>query len=109
MKNTMTSNLVKWHQYSHILFHLSEECKDKYWYCGSSTGWPTYLCDMPDYQSTMHSECPVTCEICGKQVTYRKTSSTMRTKSQNLTISHLVLQLFLPNPLKPGVKSIMKT
>ena len=30
------------------------------------------------------------------------------TKSQNLTVSYVVLQLSLPNPLKPGVKSSMK-
>ena len=33
-----------------------------------------------------------------------KTSSISRTKSQNLTVSHVVLQLSLSNPLKPGVK-----
>ena len=32
----------------------------------------------------------------------------MRTKSQNLDVSRLVLQLSLSNPLKPGVKSRMK-
>ena len=31
-----------------------------------------------------------------------------RTKSPNLKASRLVLQLSLPNPIKPGVKSIMK-
>ena len=30
------------------------------------------------------------------------------TKSQNLNVSRPVLQLSLPNPLKPGVKSRMK-
>ena len=39
---------------------------------------------------------------------YRKTSSTSRTKSQNLTVSRVVLQLSLPNPLKSGVKWNMK-
>ena len=42
-----------------------------------------------------------------KQI-YRKTSSISHTKSQSLNVSHLVLQLSLPNPLKPGVKSSMK-
>ena len=37
-----------------------------------------------------------------------QTSHTNRTKSQNLNVSRLVLQLSLPNPLKPGVKSRMK-
>ena len=41
-------------------------------------------------------------------LTYRKTPCISRTKSQNLNISRLVLQFSLPNPLKPGVKSIMK-
>ena len=40
--------------------------------------------------------------------TYRKISNIRRTKSQNLNDSHLVLQLSLPNPIKPGVKSRMK-
>ena len=39
---------------------------------------------------------------------YRKTSSIDRTKSQNLIVSNLFLQLALPNPLKPGVKLRMK-
>ena len=40
--------------------------------------------------------------------TYHKTASISRTKSQNLTVFRVVLQLSLPNPLKPGVKSSMK-
>ena len=39
---------------------------------------------------------------------HRKTPSISRTKAQNLNVSHLVLQLCLPNPLKPGVKLRMK-
>ena len=39
---------------------------------------------------------------------YRKISNIRRIKSQNLNVSRLVLQLPLPNPLKPGVKSRMK-
>ena len=39
---------------------------------------------------------------------YRKVSNIRRTKSPNLTASRLVLQLSLPNPKKPGVKSRMK-
>ena len=39
---------------------------------------------------------------------YRKFSYLRRTKSQNLDVSRLVLPLFLPNPLKLGVKSRMK-
>ena len=40
--------------------------------------------------------------------TYRKTSNIRHTKYQNLNASRPVLQLSLPNPLKPGVKSRMK-
>ena len=39
---------------------------------------------------------------------YHETSNIRHTKSQNFNVSHLVWQLFLPNPLKPGVKSRMK-
>ena len=39
---------------------------------------------------------------------YRKISNTSRTKSQTLNVSRLVLQLSLPNPMKPGVKLRMK-
>ena len=35
---------------------------------------------------------------------YHKVSTKRCTKSQNLNVSHLVLQLSLPNPLKPGVE-----
>ena len=40
--------------------------------------------------------------------TYRQISNISRTKSQNLTVSCLVLQLSLPNLLKPCVKLKMK-
>ena len=39
---------------------------------------------------------------------YCKTFSISRTESQNLNVSRLALQLSLPNPLKPCVKSSMK-
>ena len=39
---------------------------------------------------------------------YCKVSNISPTKSQNLNVSCLVLQLSLPNPLKLGVKSGMK-
>ena len=39
---------------------------------------------------------------------YRKLSNIRRTYSQNLNDSRRLLQLSLPNQLKPGVKSIMK-
>ena len=38
---------------------------------------------------------------------YHKISNISRTKFQNLN-AYLVLQLSLPNPMKPGVKSRMK-
>ena len=39
---------------------------------------------------------------------YRKISDIRRTQNQNLNDSRLIMQLPLPNPLKPGVKSRMK-
>ena len=39
---------------------------------------------------------------------YRKTSSISRTKSQNLNVSCIFLQLSSPNPLKPSVKLRME-
>ena len=39
---------------------------------------------------------------------YCKISNIRRTESQNLNVSRLILQLSLPNPMKPGVKSRMK-
>ena len=39
---------------------------------------------------------------------YRKTSSISRTKSQNLNVSCILLQLSSLNPLKQGVKLRMK-
>ena len=38
----------------------------------------------------------------------RKISNIRRTKSPNLNVSRLVLQLSLPNPMKPDVRSRMK-
>ena len=46
--------------------------------------------------------------ILRSNIMYRKISDIRRTKSQNLNVSRLVLQLSLPNPMKPGVKSRMK-
>ena len=40
--------------------------------------------------------------------TYHQTSNISGAKSPNLNVSCLVLQLSLPNPLKPGVKSRMR-
>ena len=45
----------------------------------------------------------ITAMLCGMGL-YRKVSNISRTKSQNLNDSRLVLHLFLPNLLKPGVK-----
>ena len=39
---------------------------------------------------------------------YRKVSNIRRTQNQNLNNYRLNMQLPLPNPLKPGVKSRMK-
>ena len=46
--------------------------------------------------------------IASLHIKYRKVSNIRRTKCQNLNDSRLVLQLSVPNPLKPSVKSIMK-
>ena len=48
---------------------------------------------------------PPPAEVSGN---YRKTSSISRTKSQNLNVSNLVVQLLLLNLLKPCVKLRMK-
>ena len=37
---------------------------------------------------------------------YRQTSNIRGTKSQNLNVSGLILQLFLPSPFKSGLKSV---
>ena len=39
---------------------------------------------------------------------YSQTANISHIKSQNLNVSSLILQLCLPNPLKPGVKLRMK-
>ena len=44
----------------------------------------------------------------GQSRIYRKISNIRRTPNQNLIDSRLIMQLPLPNPLKPGVKSRMK-
>ena len=55
---------------------------------------------------------PACCEFCDlacvTHVDYFQISDISRTKSQNLNVSRLVLQLSLCNILKPGVKSRMK-
>ena len=42
--------------------------------------------------------------LCGRCGMHCQTSNISVTKSSNLNVSHLVLRLFLPNPLQPGVK-----
>ena len=39
---------------------------------------------------------------------YRQTANVSHTKYQHLNVSRLLLQLSLPNPVKPSVKSRMK-
>ena len=43
-----------------------------------------------------------------EQLEYCRISNIIHTKSPNLTVSRLILQLTLPNPMKPGIKSRMK-
>ena len=45
---------------------------------------------------------------CVESIKYHEISNIRRTKSHNLNVSRLVLQLSLPNPLKPGVMWRMK-
>ena len=48
-------------------------------------------------------------ELAGYSPNYRQTPNKRRTKSQNLHVCRLVLQLYLHNPLKPpDFKSRMK-
>ena len=58
--------------------------------------------------SSLAEVVPVKYECDWEYREYRKISNTRRTKSPNLIVSRLVLQLSLPNPMKPGVKSRMK-
>ena len=44
----------------------------------------------------------------GRDLRYRQISKIRHTNFQDLNVSRLVLQLYLPNPLKPDVKSRMK-
>ena len=44
------------------------------------------------------------CACTSPTLNYRQFSNIRRTQSQNINVSRLVLQLSLPNPLKPGVK-----
>ena len=60
------------------------------------------------YSYTTSESGPIVCIGIVKKEMYRKISNIRRTKSPNLTASRLVLQLSLPNPMKPGVKSRMK-
>ena len=46
--------------------------------------------------------------LIDKKKHYGQTSNKRRTKTQNLNVYRLVLQLSLPYSLKPGVKSRMK-
>ena len=58
-------------------------------------------------RAILQEMCDITHYIL-KIIIYRQISKIRHTKFQNLNISRLVLQLFLCNILKPGVKSKMK-
>ena len=63
------------------------------------------------HENNVTSEFGVQCNIGGTPMLknpYRKTFSISRTKSQNLNVSCILLQLSSLNPLKPGVKLGMK-
>ena len=67
-------------------------------FCETSIG-ETY---QPVRRKTLIKKCEAVAPNC------RQTCNITCTKSKKLNLSHLVLQLVLPNPLKPGVKSKMK-
>ena len=46
--------------------------------------------------------------IIGLELLYYQTSNISNTISPNLNVSYLALHLSSPNPLKPGIKSVMK-
>ena len=77
-----------------------------------------YFTTITSVSYTIHGQCytmnqhSLNLNICCKQqyhqfIKCRKISGISCTKSQNLHVSRLVLQLSLPKPLKPGVKSSM--
>ena len=55
-----------------------------------------------------HNISGVFCFALGKYIKITTTSNIRCTKSQNLNVSRFVLQLSLPNSLKPSVKSRIK-
>ena len=52
--------------------------------------------------------CGIVTDILLQNMLYRQTSDISHTKSHNFNVSRLVLQLYLPYPLKPSVYSAMK-
>ena len=76
--------------------------------------------DHPSWEQNRDRDLPTLGEVAGgilvidgkwqwsSEPNYRQISNTKGIKSSNLDISRLILQLHLPNPLKPGVKSRMK-
>ena len=68
--------------------------------------WYIYLLrfnDVTEYNENMQHVCIWYSNHCHAK--YRKISNISRTKSSNVNVSRLVLQLSLPNPMKPGVKT----
>ena len=61
-------------------------------------GIPLDRLNMPWFDNIISPECQI----------YRKIYSIRRTKSPNLIVSRPVVQLSMPNPMKPDVKSRMK-
>ena len=72
--------------------------------CRPPSPWNVYMC----YTTDTAYDCPPHMRDNKPVCIYRKTSSISRTKSQNLNVSCILLQLSLLNPLKPGVKLRMK-
>ena len=66
---------------------------------------------IPSMHVLVHKIHLIITKIFGEEQKYsacHQTTSLSHTESQNLNVSRLVLQLSLPNPLKPGVKLRIK-
>ena len=87
-------------QYCRKYFHVITSS----WYGNHSmyglSQWETLHCNVVSHWLSPYTEWYL--------MIYSQTSNIRCTKSQYLNVSPLVLQLALPNPLKPGVKSGMK-
>ena len=85
-------------------FYHEEPVMQKLFLCHDITILWRYYSDTSTWcSSDMHTHI-----LRESNLRYPKTSNIRCTKSQILNVSCVILQLSLPNPLKPGVKSRMK-